>query len=208
VPPDESLETTEHRAAALFDATLSEAVACLERARRTNQAAVLAATAAIVEALKAGAKLLVFGNGGSAADAQHVAAELVGRFQRDRPALAALALTTDTSILTSVGNDFGYESVFARQVHALGRPGDVVLAISTSGRSPNVIAALAAARERGLRAIGLTGGNGGEVGQRSDIHIHVDSPVTARVQEVHRALLHVICDLVERAMGETARPSR
>ena len=159
----------------------------------------LTAAAAIIDAFGRGGKLLLFGNGGSAADAQHVAAEFVGRFERERAALAAIALTTDTSILTSIGNDYSYDRVFVRQVEALGRPGDVAFGISTSGGSPNVLAALEAARAAGLQTIALTGGDGGAVGRAAAIHVNVPSTSTARVQEVHRTLLHVICDLVERA---------
>jgi D-sedoheptulose 7-phosphate isomerase len=183
---------------ALFDATLAEAIALHERARQ-GSGPVLAAAAAISAALKGGGKLLVFGNGGSAADAQHVAAELVGRFQRERAAMAAIALTTDTSVLTSIGNDYAFERVFARQVEALGRPGDVALGITTSGASPNVVAALETATALGLRTIALTGWDGGAVGRAAAIHVNVPSDATARVQEVQRTLLHVICDLVERS---------
>jgi D-sedoheptulose 7-phosphate isomerase len=162
---------------------------------------VLEAAAAIVDALKGGGRVLIFGNGGSAADAQHTAAELVGRFERDRAALAAIALTTDTSVVTAVANDTSFERVFARQVEALGRAGDVALGITTSGASPNVVAALEAARSRGLRTVALTGRSGGPAGAASDIHINVPSESTARVQEVHRTLLHVVCELVERAFA-------
>ena len=142
---------------------------------------------------------MTFGNGGSAADAQHVASELVGRFLRERRSLPAMALTTDTSVLTSVANDESFDRVFARQIEGLGRSGDVALGISTSGRSPNVVAAVKAARGMGLRTIALTGGDGGVVGTLVDIHVNVPSTSTPRVQEVHRTLLHVICELVERA---------
>ena len=183
----------------LVTATLADTIALHERVKQSDLQPVLAAAAAIVEALGRGGKLLLFGNGGSAADAQHVAAELVGRFQATRAALSAIALTTDTSVLTSVANDEAFASVFARQIEALGREGDVALGISTSGRSPNVVSALDAARTRGLRTIALTGRDGGAVGRAAEIHVNVPSDSTARVQEVHRTLLHVICDLVERA---------
>ncbi|HNV02780.1 MAG TPA: SIS domain-containing protein [Vicinamibacterales bacterium] len=176
----------------------------LEEASRLH-AACLAAAAPAAEAAEAmlaalgrGGKVLACGNGGSAADAQHFAAELVGRFERDRPAIAALALTTDTSILTAIGNDFAFEDVFARQVDALGAPGDVLLGISTSGGSRNVRAAFASAKSRGLVTVALTGRDGGAVGAAADIHVNVPSASTARVQEVHRTLLHAICELVER----------
>jgi D-sedoheptulose 7-phosphate isomerase len=185
----------------LFAATLAETIALHERVKRDPQP-VLDAAAAIVAALRGGGKLLLFGNGGSAADAQHVAAEFVGRFQRERAALAAIALTTDTSVLTSVGNDYAYDRIFARQVEALGKKGDVALGISTSGSSPNVVAALDAARLLGAQTIALTGGDGGAVGRVAAIHVNVASDVTARVQEVHRTLLHVMCDIVERALDQ------
>jgi phosphoheptose isomerase len=183
---------------ALVDAALGESIALHERARQDPQP-ILDAVASIVGSLRHGGKLLLFGNGGSAADSQHVAAELVGRFQFDRAALSAIALTTDTSILTSIGNDYAFDRVFARQIEALGRPGDVAFAISTTGTSPNVVAALEAAQALGLQTIALTGNDGGVVGRAAAIHINVPSDVTARVQEVHRTLLHVICDIVEGA---------
>ena len=183
---------------ALFDATLAATIALHEHMKQHAQP-VLAAADAVSGALKAGGKLLVFGNGGSAADAQHVAAELIGRFQRERAAMAAIALTTDTSVLTSIGNDYAFDRVFARQVEGLGRRGDVALGISTSGASPNVIAGLIAAAALGLQTIALTGADGGAVGKAAAIHVNVPSPSAARVQEVHRTLLHVICDLVERS---------
>lgn len=186
----------------LFRRTLVETIALHERVKQADPRPLVDAAAAIVDSLRRDGKLLLFGNGGSAADAQHVAAELVGRFQRDRAALAAIALTTDTSVLTSIGNDDAYERVFARQVEALGREGDVAFGISTSGRSSNVIAALAAARTRGLRTVALTGRDGGPVGAAAEIHVNVPSESTARVQEVHRTLLHVICDLVEQALAD------
>jgi phosphoheptose isomerase len=183
----------------LVVSTLADAIALHERAKQDPQPVVDAA-GVVVGALTGGGKVLLFGNGGSAADAQHVAAEIVGRFQRDRAALAAIALTADTSVLTSVANDYGYDRVFARQVEALGRAGDVAVGISTSGASSNVAVALDAARARGLGTVALTGRDGGAVGRAAAIHVNVPSDVTARVQEVHRTLLHVICDIVERAL--------
>jgi phosphoheptose isomerase len=182
-----------------LDAVLGEAIALHQRVRQGDAQPIVAAAAAIAAALRGGGKLLVFGNGGSAADAQHVAAELIGRFQHERAALAAIALTTDTSVLTSLANDYAFERVFVRQIEALGKAGDAALAISTSGGSANVVAALAVARRLGLRTIALTGRDGGEAGRAAEIHINVPSPSTARVQEVHRTLLHVICELVENA---------
>ncbi len=180
-------------------------VEALEDAARLHAECVTASVAATAEAarvmlesLDRGGKILVFGNGGSASDAQHFAAELVGRFMRERRALPSIALTTDTSILTALANDYAFEKVFARQVEALGRPGDVVLGISTSGESPNVLAGFGAARAGGLAIVALTGRDGGPVGRAADVHINVPSPSTARVQEVHRTLLHAICELIER----------
>jgi phosphoheptose isomerase len=184
-----------------LNAVFGETIALHEQVRQGDLQPIVAAASAIVAALGGGGKLLVFGNGGSAADAQHVAAELVGRFHRQRPALAAIALTTDTSVLTSLANDDAFDRVFARQVEALGRPGDVVLAISTSGASANVVTALAVSRRLGLRTIALTGRDGGEAGRAAEIHVNVPSASTARVQEVHRTLLHVICELVEDAFS-------
>jgi phosphoheptose isomerase len=185
-----------------LDAVFGETIALHERVRRGDPQPIVLAAAAIVAALRSGGKLLVCGNGGSAADAQHAAAELVGRFQRERTALAAIALTTDTSVLTSIANDYAFDKVFARQIEALGKAGDVVLGISASGGSANVVAALAAARRLGLRTVALTGCDGGEVGRAAEIHVNVPSPSTARVQEVHRTLLHAICELVEDAFVE------
>ena len=151
----------------------------------------------LVEALRAGGKLLFFGNGGSAADAQHLAAEFVGRYVNDRSPLAAIALTTDTSVLTAIGNDYGFEQVFARQVRALGRRGDVAIAISTSGRSRNVILGIEAAREGGLATVALTGGDGGDIVPIVAVAIVVPSTTTARIQECHITIGHVLCEYVD-----------
>jgi D-sedoheptulose 7-phosphate isomerase len=152
------------------------------------------------DALHAGGKLLVCGNGGSAADAQHLAAELVGRYEHDRAGLAAIALTTDPSVVTSVGNDFGFDDVFRRQVEALGRPGDVVLGISTSGNSRNVVAALSYARDKGLYSVGLTGRGGGIMADVVDDLIDVAGESTARIQEVHGLVVHILCEFVEQRL--------
>jgi D-sedoheptulose 7-phosphate isomerase len=181
----------------VFADAVAATIALHERVMRERQQAVLQAASVLGEAVAAGRTVLVCGNGGSAADAQHFAAELVGRFTRERAAWPAIALSTDTSVLTAVGNDYGFERIFARQVEAHGRPGDVLVGISTSGRSPNVLAALDAARARGMETIALTGGDGGEMGARAGIHVNVPSGVTARVQEVHITLLHVLCELLE-----------
>lgn len=176
--------------------TFAGAIKLHERVRENLGPAIIAAQA-ISEALKSGHKLLVFGNGGSAADAQHLATELVGRFQRERAGLAAVALTTDSSILTAVSNDYSFKQVFARQVEALGRPGDVALGISTSGESPNVVAGLQAARAKGLKTVALTGRDGGTVGRTADFHVNVPDQNTQRVQEVHLTLLHAMCEVIE-----------
>jgi len=166
-----------------------------------NADALARAVELVGDALAAERKVLLFGNGGSAADAQHIAAEFVGRFARERRALPALALTTDTSALTAIANDYGYEHVFARQVHALGVAGDVALAISTSGRSPNVLRAVEACRERGVRTIGLTGGDGGPLATMVDVSLRVSASThSARIQETHILVGHVICELVDRRL--------
>jgi len=144
--------------------------------------------------------MLFFGNGGSAADSQHLAAEMVGRFGPDRAPVAAIALTTDTSILTAVGNDYGYEKVFSRQIDALGQPGDAAIGISTSGNSPSVLEALDTARAKGLFTVGFTGETGGKMVGRSEVLFRVPSRVTARIQETHLLLGHIICELIDREL--------
>ncbi|OGR28032.1 MAG: phosphoheptose isomerase [Desulfuromonadaceae bacterium GWB2_53_15] len=158
------------------------------------------AAAMLVERFKDGSKLLVMGNGGSAADAQHFAAEIVGRFKLERAALPAIALSTDTSILTAIGNDYGFDAVFSRQVEALATAGDVVVGISTSGNSPNVLKALQLARERGCRTVGLLGKDGGSIKAACDLALIVPSSDTPRIQEGHITIIHIICDLVEKAL--------
>jgi phosphoheptose isomerase len=183
--------------AAVVQAVFDETIALHRRVRDTVQEPIVDAAAAIGSALAAGGKVLVFGNGGSATDAQHFAAELVGRFERERVGLAVLALTTDGSVLTSVANDYTFERIFARQIEALGRRGDVAVGISTSGNSPNVLAGIEVAGTAGLTTIALTGRDGGAIGRAAAIHVHVADPSTARVQEVHRTVIHAICKLVE-----------
>ena len=158
---------------------------------------VLAQAQDLAERLKRGCKVLVCGNGGSAADAQHFAAELTGRYLKERRALAAIALTTDTSALTAIGNDYSYDYIFARQVEALGRPGDVLVGISTSGNSANVIAAVEAARNLGVRTIGILGRDGGRLGALVDDALIVPSTVTARIQEVHEMVFHFWCETLD-----------
>jgi D-sedoheptulose 7-phosphate isomerase len=152
---------------------------------------------ACVEALRRGNKILFAGNGGSAADAQHLAAELVSRYAYDRPGLPALALTTDTSVLTAIGNDYGYEHLFARQLEAVGAAGDVFFGLSTSGRSPNVLKALHAARAKGLITVGMTGRAGGQMAEGCDYVLRVPSDLTPRIQEGHIAIGHAICQCIE-----------
>ncbi len=182
---------------------IEEIEASIDLKRRTleTQLPVIVAIAGrIVATFQRGGKVLLCGNGGSAADAQHIAAEFVSRFRRERRGLPAIALTTDTSILTAIGNDYGYERVFARQVEALGQPGDVVVGISTSGTSASVLAAMRAARERGLTAIGLAGATGGLLIDHVDVCLCVPSQNTARIQEVHITVAHVVCEIVERSL--------
>ena len=183
-------------AARLAEKAFAATIALHDRIR-VNLGSTLLAAETMLEAIKAGHKLLLFGNGGSASDAQHMSAELVGRFQRERAAIAAIALTTDTSILTSIANDYSFKQVFARQIEALGRAGDVAFGISTSGESPNVVQALNAAKAKGLKTIALTGRDGGSVGRAADLHVNVPDQSTARVQEVHRTLIHVMCEVIE-----------
>ena len=165
--------------------------------------AVARAAEILTESLLADGKVLACGNGGSASDAQHFAAEMVGRFERERPELPAISLATDTSILTAVGNDYSFEQVFAKQVRALGAKGDVLLAISTSGNSGNVIAAIAAAHEREMRVVALTGKNGGRIGEllaAGDVNICVPHARTARIQEVHLLTIHCLCDAIDNTL--------
>jgi D-sedoheptulose 7-phosphate isomerase len=185
-------------------AALSGAISAHERVRAGDLGPVVRAARAIRSALDAGQAVLTCGNGGSAADAEHFAAELVGRFQRERSGFRAVALTADSSVLTSVGNDYGFENIFARQIEAIGRRDDVVVGISTSGRSPNIVRAFEAARAAGLTTVALTGGDGGPLGHAAEIHVNVPESSTPRVQEVHRTLLHAICQLVEQDAGPTS----
>lgn len=171
------------------------------RAMGGKWAALLADVAeTIVASLRGGGKLLLAGNGGSAADAQHIAAEFVGRFRRERRGLAAVALTTDTSNLTAIGNDYGFDTVFARQVEALGREGDVLWLFSTSGNSANVLAAAVVARKHGMKIVGFAGGDGGQLAKLADLALVVPEKLTARTQEAHMLAYHIICDLVEAEM--------
>jgi D-sedoheptulose 7-phosphate isomerase len=162
--------------------------------------AISAAAQRMVDALGGGGKILICGNGGSAADAQHLAAELMGRYRKERRPLPALALTVDTSALTAIANDYAFEEVFARQVHGIGLPGDLLLAISTSGNSANVLRAVAAAREKGMTTIALTGEGGGGLAARADLAIRVPASLSNSVQEMHIAVGHILCGIIEDAL--------
>ena len=180
-----------------------ESIEVKEAFLRDHLSAFIEAVEVVTASLRQGGKLLIFGNGGSAADAQHIAAEIVNRFLINRRALPAVALTTDTSILTSVANDFDFSEVFSRQVEALGRAGDVAIAISTSGGSPNVNRGIEAAREAGMTSIALTGGDGGEAARLADLVLNVSSTTTtARIQETHITVAHILCELVEENLCE------
>ncbi|MGH7856185.1 MAG: D-sedoheptulose-7-phosphate isomerase [Candidatus Binatia bacterium] len=178
-----------------------ESVAAKRRFLEENLRALATVVDLVSERLLAGNKILLFGNGGSAADAQHIAAEFVNRFMLERPPLPAIALTTDSSVLTSISNDYGYADVFAKQVKALGREGDVAVALSTSGNSPNVIRAVEACRKKKIHTVGLTGGDGGKLGAKVDHHLCVTaSKLSPRIQETHILVGHVICELVDRKL--------
>jgi len=186
----------------MLDAMIDAHVRCLENLK--NMAPTLNRAAdTLLQCLLGGGKILVCGNGGSAGDAQHFAAEIVGRFERERRAYPAVALTTDTSILTAVGNDYGYQEVFARQVEGLGRPGDVLLGISTSGQSPNIVRAVGCARTIDIKTIALLGKDGGALKDQVDQAIVVDHPTTARIQEAHIFILHYWADRIERGLPAT-----
>ena len=179
---------------------LEESARLKQRLATLHVAEVAAAAAAFADTIERGGTVLLCGNGGSAADAQHLAAELTGRFVHDRRALPGIALTTDSSALTAIANDYGYEHVFERQVRALGRPGDLLVAISTSGRSASVLLAVEAARAGGLRTLGLTGGDGGDLASAADLVVVVPSTATARIQEAHITVGHIACEVVEQRL--------
>jgi D-sedoheptulose 7-phosphate isomerase len=180
---------------------LLESIQVKEELLRTAIGQIIAIAELMIECLKKNGKVILFGNGGSASDSQHIAAELVGRFKKDRTALAAIALTTNTSILTSLANDYGYEVVFAKQIEALGQKNDIVIGISTSGKAKNVAQGIRQAKKMGLKTIALTGGDGGELAKLADTALVVPSSVTARIQEVHITIGHILCELVENALG-------
>ena len=187
--------------AAFFEAEFAEHHDVARRTESALRGSFTVAVEACVGAVRAGGKLLFFGNGGSAGDAQHLATELTIRYKKNRPAIAALALTTDTSTLTAAGNDLGFDQIFSRQIEALGRPGDVAVAISTSGKSPNVIAALCQARSMGLRTIALGGKDGGDMVALADHTLIVPSDTTARIQEMHIMLGQMLCGALEIELG-------
>ena len=179
----------------ILDAAIELKRHCIQ----TNIDNIIKAAAMLAACIESGNKVFFFGNGGSAADAQHLAAELVNRFQIERPPLAAIALTTDTSILTSIGNDYHFDEIFSKQIHALGKKGDIAWGISTSGNSPNVLKAVIAAQKAGLTTIALTGRKG-KLGDFADLVLSVESDITARIQETHIMLGHIVCDLLERQL--------
>jgi D-sedoheptulose 7-phosphate isomerase len=177
-----------------------ESIQVKEELLHTSIGQIIEITDLVIDCLKKGGKVILFGNGGSASDSQHIAAELVGRFKKDRAALAAIALTTNTSILTSLANDYGYEIIFAKQIEALGLKNDIAIGISTSGKAKNVSCGIKQAKKMGLKTVALTGGDGGELVKLADISLLVPSLVTARIQEAHITIGHIICELVEQAI--------
>ena len=190
----------------LIDHFVSESVRVKTEFFQANASLVAETAERIAAALRDGRKVLLFGNGGSAADAQHIAAEFVGRFLPDRPALPALSLATDTSALTAIGNDYGYNAVFSRQLQALGNTGDVAIGISTSGNSPSVLEALDAARAKGLFTVGFTGQGGGKMAGKADVLFCAPTRMTPRIQETHILLGHILCELVNRELFPEAYP--
>lgn len=190
-----------------FEREIDQHLAVVEQARGSLAAPFARLAEACVTGLKGGGKILFFGNGGSAADAQHLATELTVRYVGDRPAIAALALTTDTSAITATGNDMGFERIFSRQIEALGQPGDVAIALSTSGRSVNVLRGLEQARDQGLVAAALGGGDGGDLPHLADPLLVVPGTITARIQEVHIMLGQMLCGAIEIELGHAREPS-
>jgi D-sedoheptulose 7-phosphate isomerase len=196
-------QSSEDRGTERAQAYLRESIAVTAACLDALAVPVAAAARLLIEALAGGGKVVCFGNGGSAADAQHLAADFVGKFMRERRPLAAVALTADTAVLTAVGNDYGFERVFARQVEALVREGDIVIALSTSGRSQNVIEGVAAARRARARVVVLTGRDGGRLAELADVAICVPSDHTGHIQEAHIAVGHALCALIDEAPGAT-----
>ncbi len=185
-----------------MDELFQGALDAITQARAHLAGPVDRAATVIADAIRAGGRVFMFGNGGSAADAQHFAAELVGRFRRERPAFAAEALTTDTSAITAIANDYGFDAIFARQLEGKARPGDVAIGLTTSGNSPNVVAALTQARAMGVATVALTGRGGGQCADLADILLDVPSDFTPHIQETHVVIYHGLCELVESALAE------
>ncbi len=190
----------------LIEHFVSESVRVKTEFFETNAPLVAETAARMAQAFQEGRKVLLFGNGGSAADAQHIAAEFVGRFIPDRAPLPAISLATDTSALTSLSNDYGYNAVFARQLQALGNAGDIAIGISTSGNSTSVLAALDVARSKGLFTVGFTGETGGKMNGKADVLFCVPTPITPRIQETHILLGHILCELIDRELFPEAYP--
>ena len=179
---------------------LLESIQVKEEILRNQVESIAQIAELMIDCLKKDGKVIVFGKGGSASDSQHIAAELVGRFKKDRSALAAVALTTNTSILTSIANDYGYEVVFSRQVEALGKKNDVVLGISTSGKAKNVALGIKQAKKMGIKTVALSGGDGGDIVKLADVSLVVPSKITARIQEAHITVAHIICEIIEQEL--------
>jgi len=179
---------------------LLESIQVKEELLRTSIGKIIEITELIIDCLKKDGKVILFGNGGSASDSQHIAAELVGRFKKDRMALAAISLSTNTAVLTSLANDYGYDVVFAKQIEALGRKNDVAIGISTSGKAKNVVLGIKQAKKMDLKTVVLAGGDGGELTRSADISLIVPSSITARIQETHITIGHIVCELVEQAL--------
>ncbi len=179
---------------------LLESIQVKEEILRNQVDSILEIAELMIDCLKKDGKVIVFGNGGSASDSQHIAAELVGRFKKDRSALAGIALTTNTSILTSLANDYGYDVVFSRQVEALGKKNDVVLGISTSGKAKNVALGIKQAKKMGIKTVALSGGDGGDIVKLADVSLVVPSKITARIQEAHITIAHIICEMIEQQL--------
>jgi D-sedoheptulose 7-phosphate isomerase len=197
------MENLEKKIAEIFNQSIETKKEFIE----THSAKIVEAVQSTVAALKNGKKLLFFGNGGSASDASHLAAEFVNRFKIERPGLPALALATDMAVITSISNDYDYSEIFSRQVRTFGQEGDIAFAISTSGNSPNVIKGSHAAKERGMKIIALTGGNGGKLAPLADLAFIVPSTNTARIQETHITLGHTICELVDELIYGSLKPA-
>ena len=179
---------------------LLESIQVKEEILRNQISQIVAITQLIIDCLKKNGKVIVFGNGGSASDSQHIAAELVGRFKKDRSALAGIALTTSTSIITSLANDYGYDVIFSRQIEALGQKNDVAIGISTSGKAKNVTMGLKQAKKMGIKTVALSGGDGGDIAKLADVSLLVPSVVTARIQEAHITIAHIICEIIEQEL--------